>query len=167
MSTKIVVSSPEEQAKLAAGVDLAHVDHQVVDEVDPPAETPTETAPQASAATPEPESMSLVGYLKGEVAELKTALAEKDRQLAELSTQANAANLLGPIVIAAIHRLQVPLRQAPLQLAGLPPEVLARQYQQVWDQFMAQFPVGQKAQSEEDDSRIPTDPAEQRLMLVK
>jgi len=176
MAKKIVVDSPEEQAKLAAGVDLSQIKHTVVEEDDPPAETtPPDPAEldikaQAQAETPdEPGSDegALVTFLRGELTSVREQLSAKDLELAKLKEQAQSETLLGPIAIEAIHRLQVGLRQTPTVLAGLPAATLAAQYRETKAQFEQQYPVGRQALSEDDETRKPVDLGEQRLALVK
>lgn len=180
MAKKIVVDSPEEQAKLAAGVDLSQIKHTVVEEEDPPADTtppdPAEldvtdtTTTKAQAGTPdEPgyDEGALVTFLRGELADIRNQLSAKDLELAKLREQAQSETLLGPIAIEAIHRLQVGLRQTPTVLAGLPAATLAAQYRETKAQFEQQYPVGRHALSEDDDTRKPVDLGEQRLALVK
>lgn len=174
MAKKIVVSSPEEQAKLAAGVDLSQIQHTEVDEGEDP--TPVEPTPsdpadldvkaQAELSAPTAES-DLVTFLRGELAQSRTELMAKELELAKLKDQAQSETVLGPIVIEAIHRLQVGLRQTPTVLNGLPAATLAAQYRETKAQFEATFPVGRRALSEDDESRKPIDVGEQRLMLVK
>jgi len=139
-------------------------------EVSAPTEDQTQTQELEVLASAED---SLSAYLKEEVATLKAEitamraeLSERDRRIAQLSEAENAATLLGPIVIQSIHWMQAPLGQAPLQLKGLPPEVLASQYKEVRAQFTERFPVGQHSLTEADDSRVPIDLAEQRLLYV-
>lgn len=171
MAKKIVVDSPEEQAKLAAGVDLSQIKHTVVDEDEDP--TPADPADldvkaQASETTLElTGNNELVTFLRGELETVRAQLSAKDIELAQLKGKADVETVLGPIVVEAIHRLQVGLRQTPTVLTGLPAATLAEQYRETKKQFERTFPVGAHAMSEDDETRKPIDLGEQRLALVK
>ena len=164
MAKKTVLMTPEDQAKLASGVPIEDVQHQVVEEPEPVEPAPSDPADADVQVSAEPE---LVSYLREEVAGLRTELAAAQAERTKLAEQAQAEQVLGPIVIEAIHRLQVGLRQSPTVLTGLPASTLALQYQETKRQFEAQFPVGRRALSEDDETRQPVDLGEQRLALVK
>lgn len=175
MRKKVLFPTPEAQAAVAAGADLNSVPHTVIDEEEDDApetpETQTEMAAAPAAQEPEAHQTDLLDYLhrelsatKDEVDRLKIDLALLGREKEQL---ANIGDILSPIAIEAIQRMQVALRQSPAKLTGMSATVLAEQYAETKKEFERVMPVGVRAQSGHDDSREPLDVGEQRLFLVK
>jgi hypothetical protein len=184
---QVVFRSEADRAKVASGVDLSAVPHEireievpdgelvepVVESVETHAGADTQTTEmsQPPAADQNADEGGLVAYLQGELRSLQTAKAALDLEVQQLKT-ANAQlssieEQLAPIAIEAIHRLQVGLGQTPTTLKGLPASTLAAHYSEVSKLFTKTFPVGVQAQSEGEESRAPVDLGEQRLALVK
>jgi ClpP class serine protease len=185
---QVVFRNEADRAKVASGVDLSAVPHEIR-EVEVPdgelVEPIVEASSQADAASgtadaalsqpaqadAKADESGLVAYLQGELRALQTAKASLDLEVQQLK-QANqqlcgVEELLAPIAVQAIQRLQVGLGQTPTTLKGLPASSLAAHYAEVHAQFVKTFPVGAHAQSEIDESRVPVDLGEQRLALVK
>lgn len=184
---QVVFRSEADRAKVASGVDLSTVPHEIREVevpdgelVDPIVEP---TSPEAAAGTtetemsqppaadPKADESGLVAYLQGELRSLQTAKAALDLEVQQLKASnqqlAQVEELLAPIAVQAIQRLQVGLGQTPTTLKGLPASTLAAHYSEVHALFTKTFPVGAHAQSEVDESRVPVDLGEQRLALVK
>jgi ClpP class serine protease len=184
---QVVFRSEADRAKVASGVDLSAVPHEIREVevpdgelVDPIVEP---TSPEAAAGTqttemsqppatdPKADESGLVAYLQGELRALQTAKAALDLEVQQLKASnqqlAQVEELLAPIAVQAIQRLQVGLGQTPTTLKGLPASTLAAHYSEVHALFTKTFPVGIKAQSEVDGSRVPVDLGEQRLALVR
>ena len=184
---QVVFFSEADRAKVASGVDLSTVPHELREIevpdgelVDPiveaaAAETHAE-ADQAALSQPaatdaKADESGLVAYLQAELRELRDAKAALDLEVQQLkgANQQLAAveEQLAPIAVQAIQRLQVGLGQTPTTLKGLPAASLAAHYAEVHAQFVKTFPVGAHAQSELEESRAPVDLGEQRLVRVK
>jgi ClpP class serine protease len=183
---QVVFRSEADRAKVASGVDLSAVPHEIrevevpdgelVDPVVEPLEAAAEGAAEAAlsqppAAEPTADEGGLVAFLQSELRELRADKAALDLEVQQLKTSnaqlASTEEQLAPIAIEAIHRLQVGLGQTPTTLKGLPASTLAAHYSEVSKLFTKTFPVGAHAQSESEESRAPVDLGEQRLALVK
>jgi ClpP class serine protease/FtsZ-binding cell division protein ZapB len=189
---QVVFFSEADRAKVASGVDLSTVPHELreievpdgelvnpIVEASSVAAASTETAAsgdqtalsQQAPTDPKADESGLVAYLQAELRELRDAKAALDLEVQQLkgANQQLAAveEQLAPIAVQAIQRLQVGLGQTPTTLKGLPAASLAAHYAEVHAQFVKTFPVGAHAQSELEESRAPVDLGEQRLALVK
>lgn len=182
---QVVFRSEADRAKVASGVDLSTVPHEIrevevpdgelvdpiVEAAAPESGTSEAALPQSPATDAKADESGLVAYLQGELLELRTAKAALDLEVQQLkganAQLASVEELLAPIAVQAIQRLQVGLGQTPTTLKGLPASTLAAHYSEVHALFVKTFPVGIKAQSGEDESRVPVDLGEQRLALVK
>ena len=189
MVKQVVFFSEADRAKVASGVDLSTVPHEIRDVEVPDGEsvapivdassqeaaagagTETTEMSQPPQADPKTDESGLVAYLQGELRELQSAKAALDLEVQQLKASnqqlAQVEELLAPIAVQAIQRLQVGLGQTPTTLKGLPASTLAAHYAEVHALFTKTFPVGAHAQSEVDESRVPVDLGEQRLALVK
>lgn len=184
---QVVFFSEADRAKVASGVDLSTVPHELREIEVPDGELVdpiVETAPEPPAAGTDQAALSqpaatdqnanesgLVAYLQAELRELRDAKAALDLEVQQLKSAnqqlAAVEEQLAPIAVQAIQRLQVGLGQTPTTLKGLPAASLAAHYAEVHAQFVKTFPVGAHAQSELEESRAPVDLGEQRLALVK
>ena len=163
---QVVFRNEADRAKVASGVDLSAVPHEIR-EVEVPdgelVEPIVEASSQADAASgtadaalsqpaqadAKADESGLVAYLQGELRALQTAKASLDLEVQQLK-QANqqlcgVEELLAPIAVQAIQRLQVGLGQTPTTLKGLPASSLAAHYAEVHAQFVKTFPVGAHA----------------------
>lgn len=165
MAKKIMLSHAG-LAQLAAGKPISQVEHQEVEAApavvaEPVAAAPVAAAeqyvegaaggmvpaePQAAATETVPE---MVGFLKGELAEVRAELAVLQAGKVQLEgsladAQANSEGLTQ----AALHGaglLQVMLGQSPVSLEGLPAGTITAQYNKYRAAYEARFVVGQSS----------------------
>lgn len=177
MSEKKVILSPKDVAAVASGAPLTDVPHEEMTEeqlaelqaqesengeqaADTEASTEGEgqeagdnaaaSSEDAPAVTPD-----LVSFMKEELKELRTELADAKAQNALLTTQLEevqaAEASLKPIAIEAVHNVQIALGQAPVALDELPAATVAEQYRTSKEVFDQRFTAGQKSLASEDE----------------
>lgn len=193
MSTRVVLKSEKDRARLATGTPLSElgVTEEVADEVELSGDTGAADVDLSGAAADEPvvegkteleakpvaaQEDGLTTYLRGEVADLKaenatlkTDLAAANSSKATAEQTAATAVTMRPALELSIERLQVTLGHRALKLEGLPIDSLVTMFNQLNGELM-QLPVGAQtvqtdAPREEADSQ-PASMADYRLRMI-
>ncbi len=164
MAKKIALSHSS-LAKVAAGVPIAQVEHEEIEEevtpeilvavepiitqADP---TPAlETPPVAADPAPAEEKTvpEMVSFLKSELATARTEVAALQVSKLQLETQfADAGTNSEGLTKVALHAaglLQVMLGQTPVSLEGLPASTVVAQYSKYRQAYEDRYVVGQQS----------------------
>jgi len=171
---KQVVLTREAAAAVASGASLEQFPHTVEDPAQPEPEAVIEPEVEASSepeveATPEKKEEAhvdseLVTFLREELAGERKRAVDLEREAMTAKARADAAessiSQLKQIAVEATSRMMVGLGQTPIDMADLPPDTVASQYQKVKSAFEEKFRIGRTSLSAmEDPKHVDTVPA--------